>query len=101
MTGVRNQVPDTSTCCESFMSHLFRWATLRLTSEKWDVQWGQWCSFLVSPLMLVLAMQAVSRFATTTGEMVMGFLAAATVSLLFVMMGLVLRLAYRRSPPSI
>ena len=71
------------------------WA--QVSSPSTDTRLGQLACFTAGPLLLVLALLAVARFAATGGELVIGVLASLSLSLLLVVLGMVLPLSRQRA----
>lgn len=80
------------------MSRLRRIAGLRISSEALDTRIAQGACFATAPALLLVAVYAVRRHATTPGEVVVGLLAVTAACLLYVVLGLVLPLARSRTP---
>jgi hypothetical protein len=81
------------------MSRLRRVLNWRLSSEGFDVRVAQLLCFVAGPLVLVVALSALPRFAATRGEIFIGVLASSAVALLIVLMGLVLPLTRLKANP--
>ncbi len=71
------------------MRRLRRLIGLRLTSERLDVGLARGACFVAGPAVLVVGLQAVGRMASTPGEAINGALAAGTLAVLLVVLGLV------------
>ena len=68
-------------------------ATRKLTTDQQDVLIGQCLFYATVPLFFSFGVIAVSRNATTTGELTIGILATVCASLLFLLVGLCLPMA--------
>jgi len=78
------------------MSRLWRILMWRVGTEASDVHLQRWLCFVAAPTVLVLAGLALSKLTTTAGEAVTGFLAASSVALALVILGIVAPLAQRK-----
>ena len=73
------------------MFGLTRFFGRRLTSNAFDRRFGQVACFAAALGILFFAVKAVTRFATSEFEIAVGLLAAGTVAVSFVTLGVVLR----------
>ncbi len=67
-----------------------------LTTERKDAQLAQWASFAASGGILVLGLIAAPRMATTSGELLIGVLAVAILSVQLLVAGVVVPRAMER-----
>jgi hypothetical protein len=75
------------------MSRLWSILLRPVVSDTTAIRLGQFACFAAGPIVLVLALYGVSRYAATPDEVFLGVLASSAVALLLVVMGLVLPLA--------
>jgi len=78
------------------MHRLTRLVGLRLTSEGLDARVLQAACFVAGPAVLVVGLQAVGRMASTPGEAINGTLAAGSLAVILVVLGLVVDVARRQ-----
>lgn len=77
------------------MSELLKFLHRPLVSVSLVVKAGQWASWLVAFLVLILGFDKITRLPLTETELFFGLLLVSSVSLLCVLIGLVLPLSVR------
>ncbi len=78
------------------MSRLWKFLSWRIGTDAFDVRLQQWLCFAAAPAALILGGLALSKFTTSAGEAVTGFLSASAVAVSFVILGVVAPLTQRK-----
>ena len=75
------------------MASLRQILTVKRSRASFDVRVAQVASLGCAPLVLLLALRGVARFAVSPGEILLGVLSASALSLLLVILGLILTIS--------
>ena len=78
-----------------------RLLNLRICTDSFAVRIVQAVCFIAGPVILLAALAAVAKFASSPFEVLIGVLAGSTVALLVVLLGFVMPLAFRQVKPEV